>query len=131
MEYAHQNEEFEKYFAGVKKPSTDHWKNFFIKGQDFYLVLIQQRRKNAFEVQVYFNETNDIYYRLFDHKADIEKEMGTTYEWRELPGKKSSIISEKKTNIDYDNKDSFRDIYDFAIDRLLRMRKVFTKYAQK
>lgn len=131
LEYAHQNEEFEKYFAGVKKPSTEYWKNFFIKGQDFYLVLVQQRRKNAFEIQVYFNETNDTYYRLFDHKADIEREMGTSYEWRELPGKKSSIISENKTNVDYDNKNSFRDIYDFAIDRLLRMRKVFTKYAQK
>lgn len=128
--YGQQNEEFSKYFGGVKKASKDHWKNFFISGVDFYLVALQQRKKNAAEVQVYFDETNDVYHRLYSHKTEIEQEMGVIYDWKELPDKKSSIISERKFNVDFEDKESWKSVFDFYIDRLLRMRTVFVKYSK-
>lgn len=129
LDYAQQNTEFTKYFGGVKKASKDHWKNFFIPGVDFYLVALQQRKKNTAEVQVYFDKTTDTYHRLFAHKKEIEQEMGVNYEWKELPDKKSSIISERKLGVNFDNSDEWKSLFDFYIDRLLRMREVFTKYA--
>lgn len=129
LDYAQQNTEFTKYFGGVKRASKDHWKNFFIPGVDFYLVALQQRKKNAAEVQVYFDKTTDTYHRLFAHKKEIEQEMGVNYEWKELPDKKSSIISERKLGVNFDNSDEWKSLFDFYIDRLLRMREVFTKYA--
>lgn len=131
LTYAQKNKEFNKYFGGVKKPSKDHWKNFFISGVDFYLCAIQQRRKNAVELQVYFDKTNDTYHRLFSHKDAIEHEMGVKYEWRENPEKKSSIISERKYSIDFEDTDSWKTIFDFIIGRLLRMREVFVKYSEQ
>ena len=131
LTYGQQNAEFSKYFGGVKKASKDHWKNFFVSGADFYLCALQQRKKNAAEVQVYFDETNDVYHRLYSHKTEIEQEMGVTYNWKELPEKKSSIISERKFNVDFENKDSWNSIFNFFIDRLLRMRTVFVKYAKE
>ena len=130
LTYGQQNEEFSKYFGGVKKASKDHWKNFFISGVDFYLVALQQRKKNAAEVQVYFDETNDIYHRLYSHKNEIEQEMGVIYDWKELPDKKSSIISERKFNVDFEDKENWKSVFDFFIDRLLRMRTVFVKYSK-
>lgn len=130
LTYGQQNEEFSKYFGGVKKASKDHWKNFFISGVDFYLVALQQRKKNAAEVQVYFDETNDVYHRLYSHKTEIEQEMGVIYDWKELPDKKSSIISERKFNVDFEDKESWKSVFDFYIDRLLRMRTVFVKYSK-
>ena len=131
LNYAQQNTEFVKYFGGVKKASKDRWKNFFISGADFYLVAIQQRKKNAAEVQVYFDKTNDTYYKLFANKEKIEQEMGDDikYEWKELPNLKSSRICERKLGVNFENKAEWQGIFDFYIDRLLRMREVFTKYA--
>lgn len=129
LNYAQQNAEFAKYFGGVKKASKDHWKNFFIPNVDFYLVALQQRKKNAAEVQVYFDKTSETYHRLFAHKEEIEQEMGVNYEWKELPDKKSSIISERKLGVNFDNSGEWKSLFDFYIDRLLRMREVFTKYA--
>lgn len=131
LTYGQKNAEFSKYFGGVKKASKDHWKNFFISGVDFYLCALQQRKKNAAEVQVYFDETNEVYHRLYSHKTEIEQEMDVTYNWQELPEKKASIISERKFNVDFENKDSWSTVFDFFIDRLLRMRTVFVKYAKE
>lgn len=123
--------DFAKYFGGVKAASKDHWKNFFISGvKDFYLVATQQRKKNAIEMQVYFDKNKDEYLKLFSHKDDIEQEMGVHYSWQEKPEKKASKICELKTNVDLDNKDNWHEQFDFIIDRLLRMREVFLKYSK-
>ena len=131
LNYAQQNETFAQHFGGTKKASKDHWKNFFISGnKDFYLVAVQLRKKNAAEVQVYFDETNATYHRLFEQKEVIEQEMGVQYEWLELPDKKASVIKERKYNVDFEDKDSWKSIFDFYIERLLRMRDVFVKYSK-
>lgn len=131
LNYANEkSEDFAKYFGGVKTASKDHWKNFTIPNVDFYLAALQLRQKKQAKVEVYFNETTETYHNLFAHKAEIEKEMGVTYEWRENPDKKASVIEEILPNIDFDNKEKWTDVFDFFIDRLLRMREVFLKYAQ-
>lgn len=131
LNYANEkSEDFGKYFGGVKTASKDHWKNFTIPNVDFYLGALQLRQKKQAKVEVYFNETTETYHNLFAHKAEIEKEMGVTYEWRENPDKKASVIEEILPNIDFDNKEKWTDVFDFFIDRLLRMREVFLKYAQ-
>ena len=131
LNYAQQNEEFAKYFGGVKKASKDHWKNFFITGVAFNLVALQQRKKNAAEVQVYIFGGNEVYQHLLSYKTEIEQEMGVTYDWRELPEKKASIISERMLNVNFDDKESWNSIFNFFVDRLLRMREVFVKYSNK
>ena len=128
--YAQNDSEFQKHFGGTKTPTKEHWKNFSIKGVDFKLVVLQQRQKKAIEVEVYFDETEKGYHDLFAHKDEIEQEMQVQYEWRELPDKKASSISEIKTGVNYDNKAEWPELFDFCIDRLLRMREVFPKYAK-
>lgn len=131
LNYANgKSEDFAKYFSGVKTPSKDHWKSFTIPNVDFCLCALQLRQKEQAKVEVYFDETTETYHNLFAHKAEIEKEMGVTYEWRENPDKKASVIEEILPNIDFDNKEKWTDVFDFFIDRLLRMREVFLKYAQ-
>ena len=131
LKYASEhNHEFATYFGGIKKASKDHWKNFFVSSTDFYLVAIQQRRKHAIEMQVYYDKTTEEYHKLYAHKDDIEQEMGTHYEWEERPKKKSSIISEEKQGVNFENKEDWPNQFDYIIDRLLRMRNVFLKYAK-
>lgn len=131
LKYASEhNHEFATYFGGIKKASKDHWKNFFVSSTDFYLVAIQQRRKHAIEMQVYYDKTTEEYHKLYAHKDEIEQEMGTHYDWEEKPEKKSSIISEEKQGVNFENKEDWPNQFDYIIDRLLRMRNVFLKYAK-
>ena len=81
-------------------------------------------------MQVYYDETSDEYHKLHAHKDEIEQEMGIQYVWNEKPEKKSSTISEEKPNIDFEIKEAWPEQFDFIIDRLLRMRAVFSKYAK-
>ena len=72
-----------------------------------------------------------MYQHLLSYKTEIEQEMGVTYDWRELPEKKASIISERMLNVNFDDKESWKSIFNFFVDRLLRMREVFVKYSNK
>lgn len=128
LTYAHQNEAFEQYFSGIKKASRDAWKDFGVKGFSFWLCIVQQRQRNALEFQVYTNES-DAYHKLYNHKDDIERELDIAYDWKELPEKKASKICELIPNVDYSNRDKQKEYFDLCIDRLVRMREVFTKYA--
>ena len=131
LNYANEkSKDFAKFFGRVKTPSKNHWKNFTIPNVDFYLCALQLRQKRLAEVEVYFDETTEMYHKFYAHKTEIEKEMGVTYEWRENPDKKASAIVEILPNVDFDNKEKWRDVFDFYIERLLRMREVFLKYAQ-
>ena len=56
--------------------------------------------------------------------------MNVKYEWLELPEKKASVIKERKYNVDFEDKDKWNSIFDFYIDRLLRMKDVFVKYSK-
>ncbi len=132
LKYApEKNADFANYFGGVKKASKDHWKSFFVTGVDFHLAVLQQRRKRAIEMEVCYDDgTTDEYYKLFSHKEKIEQEMGVQYQWREMPDKKSSIISETKLGVDFEDKSKWHEQFNFIIDRLLKMRATFLKYAK-
>ena len=132
LKYAkEQNADFATYFGSRKTPSHDKWYNFPIGHPDCYLVAEQTRSRNELELQVYFNETKESYYKLVSHKDEIEQEMGVTYNWQELPGKKASKITEVKYNVNLDDETIWKSAFDFFIDRLLRMRATFLKYLNK
>ena len=57
--------------------------------------------------------------------------MGAVYNWKELPEKKSSYISERMSGVDFEDKESWTSVFDFFIDRFIRMRTVFLKYAKE
>lgn len=129
LKYANaKNEDFAKYFGSRKTPSHDKWYNFPMGHPDCYLVAEQTRSRNELELQVYFNQTTDNYYKLLEHKENIEKEMETSYNWFELAEKKASKITEVKHGVDLEDKSQWETAFDFFIDRLLRMRTVFLKY---
>lgn len=53
--------------------------------------------------------------------------MGVSLEWNELPNKKASRILVYK-DVDFDNKDSWSEQFDWMMDIALKMKKTFKKY---
>ena len=65
--------------------------------------------------------------QLFQHKDEIEAEIGFALDWRELPDKKASrILIEKTVNLDDHNE--WISQFDWIIDMCIKFKKVFKKY---
>lgn len=130
LSYANNNSEWAKYFSGVKTPSKGSFKDYSLPECDFYLCTMIRCRDNNAKVAAYWNQSSESYNKLLAHRDEIEAEMGVKYEWNNDEKKTSSNVTETMPNVDFGNEDNWQAVFDFFIDRLLRMRKVFIKYAQ-
>ena len=75
----------------------------------------------------YISDDKELYHKFYSNKAAIEQEMGVQLEWNELPEKKASRIRVYKT-VDFDNKDTWSEQFDWMMDMALKMKKAFKKY---
>lgn len=130
LSYANNNSEWAKYFSGVKTPSKGSFKDYSLPECDFHLCTMIRCRDNNAKVAAYWNQSSESYNKLLAHRDEIEAEMGVKYEWNNDEKKTSSNVTETMPNVDFGNEDNWQAVFDFFIDRLLRMRKVFIKYAQ-
>lgn len=130
LSYANNSSEWAKYFGGVKTPSKGSFKDYSIPECDFHLCTMIRCRDNNAKVAAYWNQSSESYNKLLAHRDEIEAEMGVKYEWNNDEQKTSSNVTETMPNVDFGNEDNWQAVFDFFTDRLLRMRKVFIKYAQ-
>lgn len=130
LSYANNSSEWAKYFGGVKTPSKGSFKDYSLPKCDFHLCTMIRCRDNNAKVAAYWNQSSESYNKLLAHRDEIEAEMGVKYEWDNDEKKTSSNVTETMPNVDFGNEDNWQAVFDFFIDRLLRMRKVFIKYAQ-
>ena len=70
---------------------------------------------------------SELYRKFYSNKAAIEQEMGVQLEWNELPEKKASRILVYKT-VDFGNKDTWSEQFDWMMDMAIKMKKAFKKY---
>lgn len=62
---------------------------------------------------------------LFDQREEIEFEFGESLEWERLDHRRASRIAAKRPGSIEDSPETLDEIQDWAIDRLLRFRRVF------
>ncbi len=124
--YAFQNAPFAKNF-NRRKPSTKHWMNFSVGSSACHIAVSQIRKRNELYVELYISEDKDLFHALFNNKNAIESDAGLTFDWRERPEHKASLIGIKKT-VPLENKSEWNAQFDWIIDVMLKMKKVFKKY---
>lgn len=126
QDYAFQNSQFAKVFR-KRKPSTDHWMDFGIGSAACHIAVSQILKRNELDVELYISEDKELFHTLYDSKAAIESESGLTFDWRELPERKASRIVLER-NVSFSNQEDWHQQFDWIMDVMLRMRKVFKKY---
>ncbi len=125
-EYAFKDNRFAKSF-NKRKANTDHWMTFSIGSSACNITLSQIRKFNHVIVECYIPDDKELYHKFNSHKTNIETEIGVKLEWYELPEKKASRILIWKT-VDFENKDSWFEQFDWMMDMAIRMKKAFKKY---
>lgn len=125
-DYAFKNAEYVKQFKR-RKPSTDHWMDISIGLSAAHLAITMIQKRNETGVELYINDDKELFKQLLDKKEVIEKEIGLSFDWQELPGKKASRII--VTNpADFEDASKWPAQFDWIIDTLLKMKKTFKKY---
>ncbi len=126
QEYAFKNNQFSKNF-NRRKPSFNHWMNFSIGSSACHIAVSQIIKRDALDVELYIDEDKELFNSLLQNKKSIENEVGLAFDWRELPVKKASrIVIEKEVTLN--DKNQWSSQFDWLIDVMLKMKKVFKKY---
>lgn len=110
-----------------RKSTYDHWMNLPIGSSDCHIVIDQIQKRNELIVELYIDNDKELFHNLHDHKDEIEKDLGFSLDWRELPERKASrIITMEKAKLN--NKDKWQEQFDWLIDTVLKMRAAFKKH---
>lgn len=125
-EYAFKNSNFAKNF-NKRKANTDHWMTFGVGASGCNVILSQIRKYNHVIVEWYISDDKGLYHKFLSNKTAIENDMGVELEWNELPNKKASRILVYK-NVDFDDKDSWLEQFDWMMDMAMKMKRAFKKY---
>lgn len=126
QEYAFHNSLFSQNF-NRRKPSLDHWMNFSIGFSACNIVVSQIQKRNELDVELYISEDKELFNTLHNNKEEIETDSGLFFDWRELPERKASRILVSKDAV-FSDKSKWTEQFDWIIETMLKMKRVFKKY---
>ena len=112
------------------KASSDHWYTLAIGSSKAYMTLLVNTKSDVITVELAvaspnFDKTN--YALLYSHKEEIEKDIGTKLDWRELADKKvSRIILEK--HVDLKNRTNWNNYFNWYKEWAVKIYKEFKPY---
>ena len=73
-------------------------------------------------------DNKDLFDKLFHSKESIEKEANINFEWERMDNKKTSRISTYIDGLDFEKQDNYNELMNNIIDKVILLKKVFTKY---
>ncbi len=110
-----------------KSPRPQHWYTFATGSSDYDISVTVNSREKRIGVEIYTNKSKNLFFKFLDNKEEIEKELGFSLEWMELPEKKASrIIVYKPFNIN--DREAWEDAQVWVLERVKKMKKIFAKY---
>jgi len=114
----------------IRSPRPQHWQDFSIGKPWAHVSLTVNTQKNILGCETYIWNTdndNERFHKLMNLKNEIEDEIGFTFDWQELEGKKSSrIITTREANIK--NRDDWDEYIKWCSDMVVKFHKVFSKH---
>ena len=125
-DYAFLDSDFSAAFK-KHKPSSDHWYTLNIGTSAVHIALLVNTRDQKESVEFYISDSKDLFDKLFSHREEIEKIVGTELDWRRLDEKKASrVLLEKETDL----KDSalHAEQFDWFMTYSQRFKKAFTRF---
>lgn len=125
-DYAFKNPTFAKNFK-KRKPSKNHWLNFSIGSSACHIAVSQIKQRNELDVELYISDDTELYNSLYENKTDIELTSGLSFDWRELPDRKTSRIVVEKS-VQLKNKSAWESQFEWLIDVMVKMKTTFSEY---
>ena len=116
-------------FLSVRTPRPQHWSNISIGKSNFDVSLQIDTQKNNIRVclNMYGDDVKKNFSNLYQNKDDIENELGYGLKWREMEGKKMSMISfSNKVKGNIKDRENWEDCFVWFKDTAETFHKVFS-----
>ena len=112
----------------VRKAKTDHWYDVALGTSEAHISIDLVNKDGNVVVEVYINDNKELFDSFFDHKEEIESELGFNMTWDRLDGKKASRIKYYISGLNFDNHSNYDELMNLIIDTAVKIRNVFKKY---
>lgn len=111
-----------------RKPKAQHWYDLSIGNSQIHISLIVSFQSNFIRTDLYIPKNKDLFSKLYQHKDEIENELGIELIWEELPDAKASRIKYQKSDVNVKDKSRYTEYFKWYIELSEKYSKVFKKY---
>lgn len=118
----------EKKLGWKISPKTQHWQYLPMGKRGVSIMLSANTQDKLIGADLIINYDESIYNNLYEHKAEIEKELGTL-EWINKPNNKSCRIR-KSLSCDITDSSLYEEIIEKHIALTIEFKSVISKYLQ-
>lgn len=112
----------------TRKASTDHWYDVAMGTSDAHLSISLLNNQGGIVIEVYINDSKEMFDRLYESSTQIEQELGFSLDWQRLDDKKASRIKYFIPGLNFADHSNYPQLIDEVIDKIIRMRDVFKSH---
>lgn len=112
----------------VRKATTDHWYSVAIGTSAAGILITLVNKESHIGVELYINNSKELFDKLFEKKNLIEDELGFRLDWQRLDNSKASRIKYYINGLDFDNHSNYDELINKTIDLAVVMRDIFKKH---
>lgn len=95
---------------------------------DAHLSISLLNNQGGIVIEVYINDSKEMFDRLYESSTQIEQELGFSLDWQRLDDKKASRIKYFIPGLNFADHSNYPQLIDEVIDKIVRMRTVFRAY---
>ena len=121
------SEEHAKYIKSWQTPRPQHWQTIRIGSSQAKLSATINSREQQVGMELYINDSKDLFHKLANKKEEIEQKLGLQLDWQELPERKASRIIIAK-NGDFLNPSDSEELIAWLVETADNFARVFPKY---
>lgn len=113
---------------GTRKPQLQSWMSYAIGRAGFHLNAVMSVQKQRIRAELFITgaRAKTFFSLLKNQKAEIEKELGCSLEWQELPEAQASRIACDLNDVDPTNETDWLRQHEWLAKRLNDMHRVFS-----
>jgi len=108
----------------LRTPRPQHWYDVSIGRSDCHIALIADSRENQVRCELYIPDSKDLFKTFLASAQQIEKELGTSLDWQELPGKKAARIRAFH-DFTFADPSTWTDAFQWLSETAIKFKKVF------
>ena len=117
-----------KVNINVRKATTNHWYDFAIGSSKCHIDASLINKDEIIRVEMWISDSKEQYDNFYNHKSEIENELGYALTWLRLDGKKASRIYMEIPGLNFNDDSNYDELIDKIIENVLLFKKAFKPY---
>ncbi len=111
----------------IRKVYPRHWLNISFGYSYCHICMTINIKSTLMTCELYINNSKDLFQKLIKKRDIIEREVGETLQWNELPKRKASRIKLIHT-ADLSNQDNWKEYFTWLKEKSEKFQNVFSRY---